>query len=737
MRRHFIRLLAAALCVLLLAQAGAENARAADARYDGLTGWSREAMIFAVEHGILYGKEHGNLAPGDRTTRAEAAAIMVRLLGAPPGGSLSGFSDVKPGAWYVGELSAAVQLGILYGTGASSMEPDAPITREQTFAVLVRTFGLRPRDPEAGCQYTDWGAVSAYARPAVSALLELGCVSGYPDGTVRPKGDITREELAQILYEFLDAVCDDPAELPGSGRVLYRGAAEIPAGYVLDGDLILGCGWSGSRTLTDVSLTGTLLVRCLPGTALTLERLQAAGVLIASRTELISDAPLARLTVAAEETSVRSGGADAALYAGCALDGDWETVTVLGGNPRLAGTVSRRLTVDLAASGSTVTLDGSAESVVLQGREVTLQGGGYAGSVTVHGRNPSVTLACGALTEEIDYGIERLHVDLSGPELVTEDAPSYTLTAAFSGFEAGWGCTGDSRVCTVRWYRNGRLVHEDGSFVLQEGARAVWTDRVDFSREQAEILSCRVELLCGGERKESTWTVRVDGYRRDYRRALSTVETVKVEGTILRDTGLYTSSSLTGRIRTLRAGTVVTHFYYSGGGATQVIDADGTYGWVSWNDVLVSRKNYTSTSDYSRGTKEGFVDQKGYSSQTDYLVWVNLKTQKVNVFQGSRGSWKLIRECSAATGTNLTTTITGVFRIIYRRNVWDFGSYQVYHVSGFYGGYAFHSRTYAGTERRLLDGTMGRPASHGCVRMLDDDCAFIYGLPMGTTVVVY
>ena len=58
--------------------------------------------------------------------------------------------------------------------------------------------------------------------------------------------------------------------------------------------------------------------------------------------------------------------------------------------------------------------------------------------------------------------------------------------------------------------------------------------------------------------------------------------------------------------------------------------------------------------------------------------------------------------------------------------------------TGFWGGQAFHSRPYRSSDESLLDGTMGTPSSHGCVRMYDEDCSYIYDeIPYDTTVVVF
>lgn len=388
-RRLTALLLLVALLTALPPTAGAAPAAA---EFDLPNTWSRDALIFAVENGILQGRGGGDLAPQAPLTRAEAAAVMTRLLGASLECDLSVFSDALPGAWYQQELGTAVALGIFQGVGQNKIQPDASITREQAFTVLARTFGLTAEDP-AGCRrFTDWVDISPYAWNAVSALTEQEIVQGYPDGTIGPQRPITREEFAQILYQFLDAVCDEPDALPSGGRVLYRGSAPLPAGLRLDGSLVLGCGWSGAQTLSDCQITGTLTVRCLPGTALTIRESRFHTLNVASACEVTADRSSAVLLATADGASVTADAEVVRCTAGAALSGNFQTVEVHGGNPTLSGVISGRLTVSAYAVGQTVTVDSQVSELLVWGRNTRVQGGGYAATASVLASGCSVTL---------------------------------------------------------------------------------------------------------------------------------------------------------------------------------------------------------------------------------------------------------------------------------------------------------------------------------------------------------
>lgn len=711
--------------------------------------WSRDALMFAVRYGILEGKGAYNLDPLGKTKRAEMAAMLVRLLGATERTSLAGFTDVSSQAWYYEELSSAVSLGIFRGTTETTLAPNRYITREEAFTVLARAFGLYPQDPQAYTRFRDAGSVSTYARPAISALAELGCVKGYENGKLKPKAQIARQEVASLYYQLLDAICDDPAGLPAQGFVLYRGEQALPKGYRLSGSLIAGAGLSGTQALEDLAVSQRLLLRCATGTELTLASCSAGELSVASSMQVRSDDAYPRLTACGQGASVQVDATDALVYADATLQGRYDTVRVLDGGLRLDGDAGS-LAVAKTASGETVTVTGQVGQVLLEGHRVLLTGPGYAETVTVRGRSCTVQLACGEQVNQVDWGLEGLKVAVTGTSSISPSSPRVELTATFTNFTAGYGCVDGARPCTVQWYQDGTLVKTEENFMLREGATASFSKTFPTDiRPKTDPLFTAV-ITCDDESRRASHTVRVDAYQWDYDTALRTVRGVNVEATVSKNTKLYQDKACRKVLRSVSAGTVLTHLYHSSiqTDPGQVRLADGTTGWMPWSDYRVSRTDYTQYWDYSKATKEGFVNQKGYKSSTGYLIWISLKTQKVNIFQGQKGNWKLIRTCSCATGQNATPTVTGVFQVIYKTSLWRFTEvingkevddyYRVFKVTGFWGGQATHSRLYLTKDGSLLDGTMGTPVSHGCVRMMDEDCGYIYSsIPYNTTVVVY
>ena len=155
--------------------------------------------------------------------------------------------------------------------------------------------------------------------------------------------------------------------------------------------------------------------------------------------------------------------------------------------------------------------------------------------------------------------------------------------------------------------------------------------------------------------------------------------------------------------------------------------------------------NYTTQwaleHDYADDVKTVWVNAKGYSSRTEYLVWVNLTYQRVNVFKGSQGNWELIHTFLCGTGSPGRGTPVGEYYVYgFQPEGWTTSTYNVRPVVRFKvnSGYAFHSRLWDPTHSYLTDPSIGFPVSHGCVRMYDEDVQWISdNIPLYTTVVIH
>ena len=110
----------------------------------------------------------------------------------------SQFSDVSANAWYTSAVQYAVEHGLMAGVGNNRFGPEEPMTRAMLVTVLWRYAGR----PEAGKNpFTDVPAEQWYTE-AVTWAAENGVVSGVGNGRFAPNGNITREQMASILFRY-------------------------------------------------------------------------------------------------------------------------------------------------------------------------------------------------------------------------------------------------------------------------------------------------------------------------------------------------------------------------------------------------------------------------------------------------------------------------------------------------------------------------------------------------------
>lgn len=135
--------------------------------------------------------------------------------------------DVSGDAWYADAVAYVAGKGLMNGTSATAFSPDAFTTRGMIVTILYR---LENEPAAAGSSFSDV-ASGQYYTSAVAWASANGIVTGYADGTFRPAADITREQLAVILYRYASYKgCDVTAQADLSG---YTDADQI-GGFATD-----------------------------------------------------------------------------------------------------------------------------------------------------------------------------------------------------------------------------------------------------------------------------------------------------------------------------------------------------------------------------------------------------------------------------------------------------------------------------------------------------------------------
>ena len=134
------------------------------------------------------------------------------------------FTDLTAGAWYWDAVAYVYRHDIMAGYGDNLFGPNDDLSRAQLCQIVYNMEG-QPT-VTGGSAFTDV-ADSAWYADAVSWAAENGIVGGYGGGLFGPEDNITREQLATILYRYAQAKGHDVSVGEDTNILSYTDALEI------------------------------------------------------------------------------------------------------------------------------------------------------------------------------------------------------------------------------------------------------------------------------------------------------------------------------------------------------------------------------------------------------------------------------------------------------------------------------------------------------------------------------
>ena len=127
--------------------------------------WFYEDVVFAYENGLFAGTSDTTFSPNASMTRAMLVTVLYRLEGEPTVYGRSGFSDVQYNGYYEDAVTWAAGNGIVNGTSTTMFSPNANVTREQMAAILYR--------------YAQYKKYNTAASSSLNGFTDHASVSGY------------------------------------------------------------------------------------------------------------------------------------------------------------------------------------------------------------------------------------------------------------------------------------------------------------------------------------------------------------------------------------------------------------------------------------------------------------------------------------------------------------------------------------------------------------------------------
>ncbi len=225
--------------------------------------WMEPYLEKLVSWGVMRGDSSGNLHPDRTLTRAEFVVLVNRAFGYDDVSASVPFRDVKASDWYYDDINIGYTTGYFNGTSKTTAAPKSSVTREQAAVLLGRNLVLDD-EPGASIDFTDSGKLSNYSRGLIRSAVTEGILSGYGDGSFRPKQSITRGQMAVLLVNAIGT----PVNKSGTHTLggVYGNVTISTSGVTLKdttiaGNLYITGGLGlGNVTLENVTVLGKIVV---------------------------------------------------------------------------------------------------------------------------------------------------------------------------------------------------------------------------------------------------------------------------------------------------------------------------------------------------------------------------------------------------------------------------------------------------------------------------------------------
>lgn len=190
--------------------------------------WAYDAIMDLVRKGILSGYPDGTFKPDNPVKRTETAVILTKVFNldllTPDRGS---FIDVPKTHWAYGYVEVIGKTKLMSDSiDSGRFRPEENLKRIEYVPISVKSLGMKmfadnineEEKTKTIMVFSDASQVPIWARGYLTIAIKAQIVSGYPDGTFKPKNNITRAEIATLIYNMLKPI--EPGEQEGWSTII-------------------------------------------------------------------------------------------------------------------------------------------------------------------------------------------------------------------------------------------------------------------------------------------------------------------------------------------------------------------------------------------------------------------------------------------------------------------------------------------------------------------------------------
>lgn len=252
MNRRFLFLLTLTLCTAMTSEAIA---------FSDVEGhWAEKSIQKAEEMKVITGYENNRFMPDSYMTRAELVAIINRFLEIQSETDKY-IPDVTRQDWFHSDVRKALSAGIIKGDANGYVRPNDYVTREEAAVIMCRAFYSEADGNVDTLSFKDNDSISSWSRADILTFVKKGYITGYPDGELKPKNNITRAEIITILERIIAGDIEAPMrDKKVNGNWIINQKNSQLRNVEFFGDLIIGETAGESLYLSNVVVNGNLVL---------------------------------------------------------------------------------------------------------------------------------------------------------------------------------------------------------------------------------------------------------------------------------------------------------------------------------------------------------------------------------------------------------------------------------------------------------------------------------------------
>ena len=163
--------------------------------------WAKEIIQSAISSGIAKGYLDGSFKPDNAITRAEFSELVNNVFSFTNEAEIT-YTDVSGNAWYAPVIAKAKAAGYIDGYPNGTMKPDGNITRQEVAVIISRLKSLTAQS--STLSFTDAPSIASWSKQAVIAVADAKLMIGYPNGSFKPAAPITRAEALVAITGAFD-----------------------------------------------------------------------------------------------------------------------------------------------------------------------------------------------------------------------------------------------------------------------------------------------------------------------------------------------------------------------------------------------------------------------------------------------------------------------------------------------------------------------------------------------------